>query len=198
MSIQHDDTTLLYNKTSESVSINTKQKKDYEAIKDEGDWSSRDFCLNMHEVSYTVEETIGKWYQGGCLRKKRTKRILNNISAQFKSGTISAIMGSSGKKQTNYTYLRIVRADWHRRGQKVLNSIRMYQYNVPVARYCITILKSIVMYFIVNIYKMFADRFDQLTFAHRTIYSKTGQWIDSGIQLSTEIIWQQIIICPPL
>lgn len=81
---------LLYDKETQSV-------RHYAAIKSKEDWNENEFALNLKDITYTVEEYIGRWWQGACFRKKRSKRVLDNVTTQFRSGEITAILGSSGK-----------------------------------------------------------------------------------------------------
>lgn len=52
--------------------------------------------LNLLHVHYDVKEYMGPWYKGACLRHKRNKKILRDITAQFKAGEITALLGNSG------------------------------------------------------------------------------------------------------
>lgn len=91
---------ITYSKENERNSLlSSSNHYKYQAISiidEEPDWRTKEFTLNLSEVTYTITETIGKWYQGACFRKKRQKRVLNNVTAQFKNGEITAVLGSSG------------------------------------------------------------------------------------------------------
>ena len=52
--------------------------------------------LNLLSVSYKVTEYVGPWGKGACFRQKQKKIVLNDISCQFRSGELTAILGSSG------------------------------------------------------------------------------------------------------
>ena len=52
--------------------------------------------LNLLNVSYEVTEYVGPWWKGSCFRQKQKKKVLNDISCQFRSGELTAILGSSG------------------------------------------------------------------------------------------------------
>jgi hypothetical protein len=53
--------------------------------------------LNLLNVSYEITEYIRPWWTGACFRQKQKKIVLNDISCQFRSGELTAILGSSGK-----------------------------------------------------------------------------------------------------
>lgn len=55
--------------------------------------------LNLLNVSYDVTEYIGPWWKGACFRSKKEKRVLHDINVQFRSGELTAILGSSGKSE---------------------------------------------------------------------------------------------------
>ncbi|KAJ8308058.1 hypothetical protein KUTeg_012932 [Tegillarca granosa] len=57
--------------------------------------------LNLLHVHYDVKEYIGPWYKGACLRHKSNKKILRDITAQFKAGEITALLGNSGSGKTS-------------------------------------------------------------------------------------------------
>lgn len=52
--------------------------------------------LNLLNISYDVSEFLGPWWKGACFRQKKQKRVLNDINIQFRSGELTAILGSSG------------------------------------------------------------------------------------------------------
>ena len=53
--------------------------------------------LNLLNVGYEITEYIRPWWTGACFRQKQKKIVLNEISCQFRSGELTAILGSSGK-----------------------------------------------------------------------------------------------------
>ena len=55
--------------------------------------------LSIRHVTYTVKETIGKWWKCHC-GKTRHKVVLKDISMHLKSGEVTAILGNSGKLKT--------------------------------------------------------------------------------------------------
>lgn len=52
--------------------------------------------LSLLNINYQIKEFVGPWWKGACLRKRQTKSVLNSINIQFKSGEMTAILGSSG------------------------------------------------------------------------------------------------------
>jgi len=69
--------------------------KSYQAIPST-DWRQEEYTLNLSHINYTVSERVAKWWQGACFRKVRRRKVLSDVTAQFKSGQITAILGSSG------------------------------------------------------------------------------------------------------
>lgn len=61
--------------------------------------SNADRCLDVLHVKCKVRERVGPWWKGACLRAVREKVILNDVSARFKNGEVTAILGTSGKFQ---------------------------------------------------------------------------------------------------
>ncbi|KAK3094013.1 hypothetical protein FSP39_022934 [Pinctada imbricata] len=57
--------------------------------------------LNLLNVNYEVTERIGPWWKGACLRRKRRKTVLHDITIQLKSGLLTAILGNSGSGKTS-------------------------------------------------------------------------------------------------
>ncbi|VDI50556.1 ATP-binding cassette sub-family G member 5-like isoform X1 [Mytilus galloprovincialis] len=57
--------------------------------------------LNLLNISYNVSEFLGPWWKGACFRQKKQKRVLNDINIQFRSGELTAILGSSGSGKTS-------------------------------------------------------------------------------------------------
>ncbi|XP_053377061.1 ATP-binding cassette sub-family G member 5-like [Mercenaria mercenaria] len=80
-----------------SVGFNTKKNK-VSPVSEVSDVTS---TLNVADVSYVVQEYVGPWWTGACLRKTRRKTVLQNISLQVKSGEITAILGNSGSGKTS-------------------------------------------------------------------------------------------------
>uniref|UniRef100_A0A5F8G9N3 ATP binding cassette subfamily G member 5 n=1 Tax=Monodelphis domestica TaxID=13616 RepID=A0A5F8G9N3_MONDO len=56
--------------------------------------------LSIHQVSYTVSNRVGPWWDFGSCRKKWSRQILKDISLYVESGQILGILGSSGSGKT--------------------------------------------------------------------------------------------------
>ncbi|XP_072491849.1 ATP-binding cassette sub-family G member 5 [Notamacropus eugenii] len=56
--------------------------------------------LSIHQVSYTISERVGPWWDIGSYWKKWTREILKDISLYVESGQILGILGSSGSGKT--------------------------------------------------------------------------------------------------
>ncbi|XP_020856968.1 ATP-binding cassette sub-family G member 5 [Phascolarctos cinereus] len=56
--------------------------------------------LSIHQVSYTIRERFGPWWDIGSYWKKWTREILKDISLYVESGQILGILGSSGSGKT--------------------------------------------------------------------------------------------------
>ncbi|XP_076095553.1 ATP-binding cassette sub-family G member 5-like [Mytilus galloprovincialis] len=57
--------------------------------------------LNLLNINYDIKQYVGPWWKGACFRKRQTKTVLSNINVQFKSGEMTAILGSSGSGKTS-------------------------------------------------------------------------------------------------
>ncbi|ELU08875.1 hypothetical protein CAPTEDRAFT_33227, partial [Capitella teleta] len=57
--------------------------------------------LVVEGVNYTVEEKIGSWWKGCCFRPTRTKQVLKDITAHFKSQQLTGILGNSGSGKSS-------------------------------------------------------------------------------------------------
>ncbi|XP_035462776.2 ATP-binding cassette sub-family G member 5 [Scophthalmus maximus] len=57
-------------------------------------------CLSVSEISYTVSERVGVWWDLPSYRKRRTRQILNDVSFHVDSGQIMGILGNSGSGKT--------------------------------------------------------------------------------------------------
>nr|XP_055026795.1 ATP-binding cassette sub-family G member 5 [Misgurnus anguillicaudatus] len=57
-------------------------------------------CLSVKNVSYTVSEHVGPWWDLPSYRKKWTRQILNDVSFHVNSGEIMGILGNSGSGKT--------------------------------------------------------------------------------------------------
>uniref|UniRef100_A0A671S220 ATP-binding cassette sub-family G member 5-like n=1 Tax=Sinocyclocheilus anshuiensis TaxID=1608454 RepID=A0A671S220_9TELE len=57
-------------------------------------------CLSVKNVSYTVSEHVGPWWDLPSFRKKWTRQILNRVSFHVDSGQIMGILGNSGSGKT--------------------------------------------------------------------------------------------------
>ncbi|KAJ3610653.1 hypothetical protein NHX12_022745 [Muraenolepis orangiensis] len=56
--------------------------------------------LGVSNVSYTVSERAGPWWDVPSFRKRRTRLILNEVSLHVNSGEILGILGNSGSGKT--------------------------------------------------------------------------------------------------
>ncbi|CAJ1067092.1 ATP-binding cassette sub-family G member 5 [Xyrichtys novacula] len=56
--------------------------------------------LSVSNVSYTVSERVGLWWDLPSYRKRWTRQILNNVSFHVDSGQIMGILGNSGSGKT--------------------------------------------------------------------------------------------------
>ncbi|XP_036606235.1 ATP-binding cassette sub-family G member 5 [Trichosurus vulpecula] len=56
--------------------------------------------LSIHQISYTIRERVGPWWDIGSYWNKWTREILKDISLYVESGQILAILGSSGSGKT--------------------------------------------------------------------------------------------------
>uniref|UniRef100_A0A8C1VXH3 ATP-binding cassette, sub-family G (WHITE), member 5 n=1 Tax=Cyprinus carpio TaxID=7962 RepID=A0A8C1VXH3_CYPCA len=57
-------------------------------------------CLSVKNVSYTVSEHVGPWWDLSSFRKKWTRQILNQVSFHVDGGQIMGILGNSGSGKT--------------------------------------------------------------------------------------------------
>lgn len=57
-------------------------------------------CLSVSNISYTVSERVGPWWNLSSCRKRWTRQILNNVSFHVESGQIMGILGNSGSGKT--------------------------------------------------------------------------------------------------
>ncbi|XP_048858710.1 ATP-binding cassette sub-family G member 5 isoform X1 [Brienomyrus brachyistius] len=57
-------------------------------------------CLSVSQVSYTVSERLGPWWDLASYKKKWTRQILNDVSFHVESGQIMGILGNSGSGKT--------------------------------------------------------------------------------------------------
>ncbi|XP_047206638.1 ATP-binding cassette sub-family G member 5 [Girardinichthys multiradiatus] len=57
-------------------------------------------CLSVRNISYTVSERVGPWWDLRSCRKRWTRQILNDISFHVDSGQIMGILGNSGSGKT--------------------------------------------------------------------------------------------------
>ncbi|MEQ2314291.1 ATP-binding cassette sub- G member 5 [Ameca splendens] len=57
-------------------------------------------CLSVRNISYTVSERVGPWWDLRSYRKRWTRQILNDISFHVDSGQIMGILGNSGSGKT--------------------------------------------------------------------------------------------------
>ncbi|KAJ8308059.1 hypothetical protein KUTeg_012933 [Tegillarca granosa] len=58
-------------------------------------------CLNLLGVNYDVKEYVGPWYKGACFRYRRHKKVLRDVTVQFKGGELTALLGNSGSGKTS-------------------------------------------------------------------------------------------------
>lgn len=65
------------------------------------DLQNREGNLNIQNLNYKVTEFVGPWWTGACLRRRKSKHVLRDISLQVKSGEITAILGNSGSGKTS-------------------------------------------------------------------------------------------------
>ncbi|NXC19780.1 ABCG5 protein, partial [Corythaeola cristata] len=56
--------------------------------------------ISVRDISYTVRERIGPWWNVSLYRKKWTKQILKDVSFHIESGQIMGILGNSGSGKT--------------------------------------------------------------------------------------------------
>lgn len=64
------------------------------------DYTDPSCCLSVKNVSYTVSEHVGPWWDLSSFRKKWTRQILNEVSFHVDSGQIMGILGNSGSGKT--------------------------------------------------------------------------------------------------
>uniref|UniRef100_A0A673KYS6 ATP-binding cassette sub-family G member 5 n=1 Tax=Sinocyclocheilus rhinocerous TaxID=307959 RepID=A0A673KYS6_9TELE len=64
------------------------------------DYVESSCCLSVKNVSYTVSEHVGPWWDLSSFRKKWTRQILNQVSFHVDSGQIMGILGNSGSGKT--------------------------------------------------------------------------------------------------
>ncbi|KAG7462647.1 hypothetical protein MATL_G00186980 [Megalops atlanticus] len=57
-------------------------------------------CLSVSQVSYTVSERVGPWWDLPSYRKRWTRQILRDVSFHVDSGQIMGILGNSGSGKT--------------------------------------------------------------------------------------------------
>ncbi|XP_014897689.1 ATP-binding cassette sub-family G member 5 isoform X1 [Poecilia latipinna] len=57
-------------------------------------------CLGVRNISYTVSERVGQWWDLPSCRKRWTRQILNDVSFHVDSGQIMGILGNSGSGKT--------------------------------------------------------------------------------------------------
>ncbi|KAM4729551.1 ATP-binding cassette sub-family G member 5 [Anableps anableps] len=57
-------------------------------------------CLSVRNISYTVSERVGPWWDLPSCRKRWTRQILNDVSFHVDSGQIMGILGNSGSGKT--------------------------------------------------------------------------------------------------
>ncbi|XP_012696881.2 ATP-binding cassette sub-family G member 5 [Clupea harengus] len=64
------------------------------------DRSQNSCSLGVSNVSYTVSERVGPWWDLPSYRKKWTRQILNDVSFHVESGQLMGILGNSGSGKT--------------------------------------------------------------------------------------------------
>uniref|UniRef100_A0A671LKS3 ABC transporter domain-containing protein n=1 Tax=Sinocyclocheilus anshuiensis TaxID=1608454 RepID=A0A671LKS3_9TELE len=64
------------------------------------DYVDSSCSLSVKNVSYTVSEHVGPWWDLSSFRKKWTRQILNQVSFHVDSGQIIGILGNSGSGKT--------------------------------------------------------------------------------------------------
>ncbi|KAK7902073.1 hypothetical protein WMY93_018842 [Mugilogobius chulae] len=57
-------------------------------------------CLSVNNISYTVSERLGPWWDLNSCKKRWTRQILNDVSFHVESGQIMGILGNSGSGKT--------------------------------------------------------------------------------------------------
>ncbi|KAJ7984999.1 hypothetical protein DPEC_G00360580 [Dallia pectoralis] len=57
-------------------------------------------CLSVSNISYSISERVGPWWDLHSFNKKRTRQILNGVSFHVNSGQIMGILGNSGSGKT--------------------------------------------------------------------------------------------------
>ncbi|XP_038156078.1 ATP-binding cassette sub-family G member 5 [Cyprinodon tularosa] len=66
-----------------------------------GEGRSEPSCsLSVRNLSYTVSERVGPWWDLSSCRKRWTRQILNDVSFHVDSGHIMGILGNSGSGKT--------------------------------------------------------------------------------------------------
>ncbi|XP_077438028.1 ATP-binding cassette sub-family G member 5 [Vanacampus margaritifer] len=71
------------------------------AAKDGGDETAEPrCCLSASNITYTVSERVGPWWDLPSYRKRWTRQILNDVSFHVDSGQIMGILGNSGSGKT--------------------------------------------------------------------------------------------------
>ncbi|RXN28304.1 ATP-binding cassette sub-family G member 5 [Labeo rohita] len=64
------------------------------------DFADSSCSLSVKNVSYTVSERVGPWWDLSSFRKRWTRQILNQVSFHVDSGQIMGILGNSGSGKT--------------------------------------------------------------------------------------------------
>lgn len=86
-------------KMQESFKVVPEEKRD--VWRDGGEERSAHSCsLSVRNISYTVSERLGPWWDLPSYRKRWTRQILNDVSFHVDSGQIMGILGNSGSGKT--------------------------------------------------------------------------------------------------
>ncbi|XP_029306159.1 ATP-binding cassette sub-family G member 5 [Cottoperca gobio] len=85
-------------KVRESFKIVSEVKRD--VWRDGEEERSDPSCLSVSNISYTVSERVGPWWDVPSYRKRWTRQILNDVSFHIDSGQIMGILGNSGSGKT--------------------------------------------------------------------------------------------------
>jgi len=73
-----------------------------------GNWDDEDepaqTTLSVLNVSYVVNERVGPWWKGACLRRIRHKLVLRDVCMHVRSGQMTGILGGSGTFLFNFSF----------------------------------------------------------------------------------------------
>ncbi|KAL0983841.1 hypothetical protein UPYG_G00133450 [Umbra pygmaea] len=96
--------------TREEDRVNNHCKESFKFVSESSGWKKSgtgtsaqrqpSCCLSVSNVSYSVSERVGPWWDLQSFKKKWTRQILNGVSFHVNSGQIMGILGNSGSGKT--------------------------------------------------------------------------------------------------